>query len=96
MGSHKTKDQLEIELNELKQLYVEKCSECDFLTKDNRAKSEAVTNACADLKNKGKDLEDARAELKALKEGNKKLADQFYDYRNELVKVRKELADAIE
>lgn len=96
MGSHKTKDQLEIELNELKQLYVEKCSECDFLTKDNLAKSEAVANACADLKNKGKDLEDARAELKALKEGNKKLADQFYDYRTELVKVRKDLADAIE
>lgn len=61
MGSHKTKEQLEIE-----------------------------------LKNKGKDLEDARAELKALREGNKKLADQFYDYRNKLVKVRKELADAIE
>ena len=96
MGSHKTKDQLEIELNELKQLYSEKCSECDFLTKDNRAKSEAATNACADLKNKGKDLEDARAELKALKECNKKLADQFYDYRTELVKVRKDLADAIE
>lgn len=96
MGSHKTKDQLEIELNELKQLYGEKCSECDFLTKDNRAKSEAVTNACADLKNKGKDLEDARAELKALKEGNKKLADQFYAYRSELVKVRNDLAGAIE
>lgn len=96
MESHKTKDQLEIELNELKQLYGEKCSECDFLTKDNLAKSEAVVNACADLKNKGKDLEDARAELKALKECNKKLADQFYDYRHELVKVRKELADAIE
>lgn len=96
MGSHKTKNQLEIELNELKQLYGEKCSECDFLKKDNLAKSEAVTNACADLKNTRKDLEDARAELKALKEGNKKLADQFYDYRTELVKVRKELADAIE
>jgi len=94
--SHKTKDQLEIELNELKQLYSEKCSECDFLTKDNLAKSEAATNACADLKNTRKDLEDARAELKAIKEGNKKLADQFYDYRTELVKVRKDLADAIE
>lgn len=95
MGSHKTKKQLEIELNELRCSLSEKCSECDFLTKDNLAKSEAVANACADLKNKGKDLEDARAELKALKEGNKKLADQFYDYRTELVKVRKELADAI-
>ena len=96
MGSHKTKDQLEIELNELKQLYGEKCSECDFLTKDNRAKSEAVVNACADLKNLRKDLEDARSELGAKEACNKKLADQFYDYRKELVKVRKELADAIE
>ena len=96
MGSHKTKDQLEIELNELKQLYGEKCSECDFLTKDNRAKSEAAANACADLKNTKKDLEDARAELQIKEACNKKLADQFYDYRTELVKVRKELADAIE
>lgn len=96
MGSHKTKNQLEIELNELKQLYGEKCSECDFLTKDNRAKSEAVTNACADLKNLRKDLEDARAELQTKEVCNKKLADQFYDYRNELVKVRKDLAEAIE
>ena len=96
MGSHKTKDQLEIELNELKRLYGEKCSECDFLTKDNRAKSEAATNACADLKNLRKDLEDARAELQVKEACNKKLADQFYDYRNELVKVRGELADAIE
>lgn len=96
MGSHKTKNQLEIELNELKQLYCEKCSECDFLTKDNLAKSEAAANACADLKNTKKDLEDARAELQAKEACNKKLADQFYDYRNELVKVRKDLADAIE
>ena len=96
MGSHKTKNQLEIELNELKQLYGEKCSECDFLTKDNRVKSEAVVNACADLKNLRKDLEDARAELSTKEACNKKLADQFYDYRTELVKVRKELADTIE
>ena len=96
MGSHKTKNQLEIELNELKRLYSEKCSECDFLNRANIAKSEASTNACASLKNMGKDFDDARAELKALREGNKKLADQFYDYRSELVKVRGELADAIE
>lgn len=96
MGSHKTKDQLEIELNELRCSLSEKCSECDFLTKDNRAKSEAYENACADLKNMRKDLEDARAELKTKEACNKKLADQFYDYRTELVKVRKDLADAIE
>ena len=96
MGSHKTKDQLEIELNELKCRLSEKCMECDFLTKDNRSKSEAVANACADLKNLRKDLEDARAELKIKEACNKKLADQFYDYRTELVKVRKELADAVE
>ena len=96
MGSHKTKDQLEIELNELKCRLSEKCMECDFLTKDNRSKSEAVANACADLKNLRKDLEDARAELKTKEACNKKLADQFYDYRTELVKVRKELADTIE
>ncbi len=96
MGSHKTKYQLEIELSELKRLYSEKCSECDFLTKDNLAKSEAATHACADLKNLRKDLEDARTDLATKEACNKKLADQFYDYRKELVKVRKELADAIE
>lgn len=89
---HETEiEQLEKELNELKSILVEKSSECDFLTKDNRAKSEAVANACADLKNKGKELEDARAELKALKEGNKKLSDQFYEYREKLVSTSHEL-----
>lgn len=82
MGSHKTKDQLEKELNELKNIYKDKCQECDRLS--------------TLLEGRNKDLSDARAELSTKEACNKKLADQFYDYRNELVKVRKELADAIE
>lgn len=35
-------------------------------------------------------------ELSSKEASNKKLADQFYEYRTELVKVRKELSDAIE
>lgn len=82
MGSHKTKDQLEKELNELKNIYKDKCQECDRLS--------------TLLEGRNKDLSDARSELQIKEACNKKLADQFYDYRNELVKVRKDLADAIE
>lgn len=82
MGSHKTKDQLERELNELKNIYKDKCQECDRLS--------------TLLEGRNKDLSDTRAELQVKEACNKKLADQFYDYRTELVKVRKDLADAIE
>ena len=82
MGSHKTKEQLEKELNELKNIYKDKCQECDKLS--------------TLLEVRKKDLADARAELSTKEACNKKLADQFYDYRNELTKVRKDLADAIE
>ena len=82
MGSHKTKEQLEKELNELKNIYKDKCQECDRLS--------------TLLEVRNKDLSDAKAELQTKEACNKKLADQFYDYRTELVKVRKDLADAIE
>lgn len=82
MGSHKTKEQLEKDLNELKNIYKDKCQECDKLS--------------TLLEVRNKDLADARAELSTKEACNKKLADQFYDYRTELVKVRKDLADAIE
>lgn len=89
MGSHKTKQQIEAEYLKLQKLYADKCAECDL--------AKTVSSAAkADCEETLKLLGEARAELKTKETCNKKLADQFYDYRNELVKVRKELADAIE